>query len=308
MRNAILPAAARSRALSRDRRTRGRVYPLRWRILDRMRRFFRPTLRRPFPVFFVPTRVSAFKSNAMCYCRVEPTPDAFDDRRLAADSRQANHNKSAQARSRAAHDLTAPAQAAAPRFQRRDSSSECRTSTSKAPGSYGLRTKYWHPAARERRMMSGRTMPLSRMTGVLQVSGASASSWQSGKAVDIGQPQVENDQVGLVAVGRRAPLAAGAGQAHGEALLRKLPRQARDDRSLVVDDENPVRFGRRGRARQCLVRLLAEAVLGQAWSDRLSVAVRGGSRADQGWGHSALSRSSVRRSTGRSSRGRARAG
>ena len=33
----------------------GGGYRLRWRILARMRRFFRPTLRRPFPVFFVPT-------------------------------------------------------------------------------------------------------------------------------------------------------------------------------------------------------------------------------------------------------------
>jgi len=34
------------------------IYPLRWRIRERMRRFLRPTLRRPFPDFFVPTRVS----------------------------------------------------------------------------------------------------------------------------------------------------------------------------------------------------------------------------------------------------------
>jgi len=33
-------------------------YRLRWRILARMRRFLRPTLRRPLPVFFVPTRDS----------------------------------------------------------------------------------------------------------------------------------------------------------------------------------------------------------------------------------------------------------
>ena len=34
---------------------RPRDYFLRWRILLRMRRFFRPTFRRPLPVFFVPT-------------------------------------------------------------------------------------------------------------------------------------------------------------------------------------------------------------------------------------------------------------
>ena len=33
-------------------------YFLRWRILERMRRFLRPSLRRPLPVFFVPTRNS----------------------------------------------------------------------------------------------------------------------------------------------------------------------------------------------------------------------------------------------------------
>lgn len=33
-------------------------YFLRWRILARMRRFLRPILRRPFPVFLVPTRES----------------------------------------------------------------------------------------------------------------------------------------------------------------------------------------------------------------------------------------------------------
>lgn len=32
-----------------------RRYFLRWRILARMRRFLRPILRRPLPVFFVPT-------------------------------------------------------------------------------------------------------------------------------------------------------------------------------------------------------------------------------------------------------------
>ncbi len=29
-------------------------YPLRWRILARIRRFFRPSLRRPLPVFLTP--------------------------------------------------------------------------------------------------------------------------------------------------------------------------------------------------------------------------------------------------------------
>jgi len=33
-------------------------YFLRWRILERMRRFLRPSFRRPLPVFFVPTRDS----------------------------------------------------------------------------------------------------------------------------------------------------------------------------------------------------------------------------------------------------------
>ena len=32
------------------------AYFLRWRIFDRMRRFLRPNLRRPLPVFLVPTR------------------------------------------------------------------------------------------------------------------------------------------------------------------------------------------------------------------------------------------------------------
>ncbi|TVP95981.1 MAG: hypothetical protein EA381_17920 [Planctomycetaceae bacterium] len=37
------------------RQTRQPAYFLRWRIRARIRRFFLPTLRRPLPVFFVPT-------------------------------------------------------------------------------------------------------------------------------------------------------------------------------------------------------------------------------------------------------------
>lgn len=44
------------RAERRGRRELARSgYRLRWRILARMRRFLRPTLRRPLPVFLVPT-------------------------------------------------------------------------------------------------------------------------------------------------------------------------------------------------------------------------------------------------------------
>ncbi len=47
------------RNLRAERKRRGRVarcgYRLRWRILARMRRFLRPILRRPLPVFLVPT-------------------------------------------------------------------------------------------------------------------------------------------------------------------------------------------------------------------------------------------------------------
>lgn len=43
-----------------------RRYFLRWRILARIRRFLRPTLRRPLPVFFVPTRISV---NLFVYTR-----------------------------------------------------------------------------------------------------------------------------------------------------------------------------------------------------------------------------------------------
>lgn len=52
---------------------------LRWRILDRMRRFLRPSLRRPFPVFFVPTHdsvefASTAPRRATAKVAAEPTP------------------------------------------------------------------------------------------------------------------------------------------------------------------------------------------------------------------------------------------
>jgi hypothetical protein len=40
------------------KRLRPPVHFFRWRILARIRRFLRPSFRRPFPVFFVPTRSS----------------------------------------------------------------------------------------------------------------------------------------------------------------------------------------------------------------------------------------------------------
>ena len=57
------------RAAALDRLTRAAArgfahYFLRWRIRARMRRFFRPTLRRPFPVFFTPTCNSPFGLSA----------------------------------------------------------------------------------------------------------------------------------------------------------------------------------------------------------------------------------------------------
>ena len=36
-----------------------KIYFLRWRILDRIRRFLRPIFRRPLPVFLDPTQFSA---------------------------------------------------------------------------------------------------------------------------------------------------------------------------------------------------------------------------------------------------------
>jgi hypothetical protein len=38
-------------------------YFLRWRIFERIRRFFRPNFRRPLPVFFVPTHYSVSEFN-----------------------------------------------------------------------------------------------------------------------------------------------------------------------------------------------------------------------------------------------------
>jgi len=37
------------------------AYFLRWRILARIRRFLRPTFRRPLPVFFVPNLFSVYE-------------------------------------------------------------------------------------------------------------------------------------------------------------------------------------------------------------------------------------------------------
>ena len=50
-------------------------YRLRCRILDRIRRFLRPILRRPFPVFFVPT---VFSGNSMVWPRWAQRNDKFN--------------------------------------------------------------------------------------------------------------------------------------------------------------------------------------------------------------------------------------
>lgn len=44
----------------------------RWRILDRIRRFFLPSLRRPLPVFFVPTVLSVFLPVLREHARARP--------------------------------------------------------------------------------------------------------------------------------------------------------------------------------------------------------------------------------------------
>jgi hypothetical protein len=55
-----------------------RAYFLRWRIRARMRRFLRPILRRPFPVFFVPT--SKLQTDPVHVSRLVP-PSVTNDRR-----------------------------------------------------------------------------------------------------------------------------------------------------------------------------------------------------------------------------------
>jgi len=55
------------------RKPRG-YYRLRWRILERMRRFLRPSFRRPLPVLFVPTHGSVELQTAQVLAGATPKP------------------------------------------------------------------------------------------------------------------------------------------------------------------------------------------------------------------------------------------
>ncbi len=93
-------------------------------------------------------------------------------------------------------------------------------------------------------MRSGRSMPLSMMTGMLHVWAASTNCRQIEKPSTVREPQVEDHQRRHFLPGQGQAGLPGVGRQRLVALLLEPPREEFDQGLIVVDNEDRVAAGR----------------------------------------------------------------